>query len=127
MVPFQPKSHVAELYITPPVAEREVRFILELNIFQSLAESSPVVDTPAVPIESDTFGPTVAAVPFVMMSSGVDDAIFPNVRADCFELNVVQSVDERAPFWTAEAIARERICPESERPFALPRVTASCA
>jgi hypothetical protein len=44
-----------------------------------------------------------------------------------FELNVFQSIAESAPVLVEEASARERIWPERESPFALPRVTASCA
>lgn len=37
------RSPVVLSYKIPPVAERDVRFILLLNIFQSLAESAPTV------------------------------------------------------------------------------------
>jgi hypothetical protein len=111
----------------PPVAESEVRFIFELNMFQSAEERSPVVATPAVPIESETLGQTVAPVPFMTMSSGVEEVIFPNVRAFCLLLNMFQSVDESAPLCTPEARAREISCPESESPLPIPIVTASWA
>ena len=38
------KSPVPELYEIPPVTESEVRFILELNEFQSATEREPVVE-----------------------------------------------------------------------------------
>jgi hypothetical protein len=82
---------------------------LLLNVFQSVEERSPVVATPAFPIERDTLGHTVAPVPFMIVSSGVDDVISPNVRADCLLLNIVQSVEESAPFCTADARASERV------------------
>jgi hypothetical protein len=63
----------------------------------------------------------------MIVRAGVPEMILPNVRADCFELNVVQSVAESAPFWAAEAIASERVCPERESQFASQRVTAACA
>jgi hypothetical protein len=126
VVPVNPKTPVVLSYERyDPVVESEVRFILLLNVFQSVEERSHFVATPAFPIESDTFGHTVAAVPFMIVSSGVEEVISPNVRADCLPLNVVQSVEESAPFCIAEARASERVCPESESPFAVPRVTAS--
>jgi hypothetical protein len=126
VVPVNPNIPVVLSYERyDPTVESEVRLILLLNVFQSVDERSPFVATPALPIERDTFGHTVAPVPFTTTSSGTDEVILPNVRADCLELKVVQSVDDSAPFCTAEARARESIWPESERPFAVPSVTAS--
>jgi hypothetical protein len=126
VVPVNPNTPVLLSYERyDPIVESDVRLILLLNVFQSVDERSHFVATPAFPIESDTFGHTVVPVPFMIVSSGVDEAIFPNVRADCFALNVVQSVFESAPFCTADERARESCWPESERPFAEPRVTAS--
>jgi hypothetical protein len=108
VVPVNPNTPVVLSYERyDPTVESEVKLILELNAFQSVAERSPFVDTPAFQIESETFGHTVAPVPFTMVSSGVPDVILPNVRADCFELNVVQSVEDNAPFCRAEARARD--------------------
>ena len=39
-----PKSHVPLLYVSGPLTESEVRFILELNEFQSATEREPVVE-----------------------------------------------------------------------------------
>jgi hypothetical protein len=38
-----PNTHVVVLYVIPHVAERDVRLILLLKVFQSVAESAPVV------------------------------------------------------------------------------------
>jgi hypothetical protein len=57
-------------------------------------------------------------------------AIGPSAESDVrciFELKVFQSVLERAPIDDDEASARERVCPDRESQFAVPRVTASWA
>jgi hypothetical protein len=110
VVPVNPKTPVVGLYERyDPIVESDVRFILLLNVFQSVEERSHFVATPAFPIERETFGHTVAAVPFMIVSSGVEEVISPNVRAYCLPLNVVQSVEESAPFCTAEARASESV------------------
>ena len=40
---FMPKTPVRLLYVSGPVVERALRFILLLKVFQSVAESAPVV------------------------------------------------------------------------------------
>jgi hypothetical protein len=52
VVPFHPKRPVVGLYVIPQVAEREVRLILLLNVFQSNEESAPVLDAQASMSES---------------------------------------------------------------------------
>ena len=109
----------------PPVDESDVKFILLLKRFQSAEERIPELDVPAVVRENDTFGPTVAPVPFMTVSSGIAEVIFPNVSAFCFALKFDQSIDESAPVWIDEARASERFCPERNNPFPEPIVRAS--
>jgi hypothetical protein len=49
----------------------------------------------------------------------------PAIRVFCLLLKVFQSVDEIAPVVPDEARESESCCPESESPFAVPRVTAA--
>jgi hypothetical protein len=85
----------------------------------------PVEVVEAFQIEIVTFGHTVAPVPLVIVIAEFVVAIFPNMRADCLELNVVQSVAESAPVVVADARAREIPEPEIERPFGVPEMKPS--
>jgi hypothetical protein len=108
VVPVNPKTQVRLLYERyDPTVESEARLILELNVFQSVPVRSPVEVAEAFPIEIVTFGHTVAPVPLVTKIAGLREEIFPNVKADCFELNVFQFAIESAPVVVADARARE--------------------
>jgi hypothetical protein len=126
VVPVNPNTPVVLLYVRyDHTVESDVRFILLLNVVQSVPVRRPVEVVLAFPIDIVTFGHTVAPVPLVTKMAELREEIFPNVRADCFELNVVQSVFDSAPFCNAEASVRESTCPERESPFAVPSVTAA--
>jgi hypothetical protein len=112
-----PKSPVVLLYEIPHVAESEVREILELNAVQSVPVRRPVEVALAFQIAIVTFGQTVEFVPFVIVIEGFVVDIDPNVRADCLELNVFQSVRESAPVVVVDASPIERPVPTRESQF----------
>ena len=91
VVPVNPNTPVVLLYErSPPVTEREVRLILELNVFQSATERDPVVVIPARARERTLLA---NERPFV------GD---PREIVACLLLKIFQSVDERRP--VAEAL-----------------------
>lgn len=74
---------MVELYPIPPVAEREVRLILLLNVFQSVLESAPLVVAEARERESSC---PERVRPFAM----------PRVRGECASEESHATVPERA-------------------------------
>ena len=70
---------------------------LLLKVFQSAEVKSPVTQLVAFAIEKLTFGHTLAPVPFVTESAGVEELIFQNVSVFCLLLKVFQSADESHP------------------------------
>ena len=113
-----PKSPVVLLYEIPPPAESDVSQILLLNVVQSVPVRRPVDVADAFQIAMVTFGPTVEFAPPEMVMAELVVVKLPNVRADCLELNVVQSVPERAPVVVAFARARASPVPTRESPLA---------
>jgi hypothetical protein len=90
---------------------------LLLNRLQSVPVKSPVVPDPAFEREKLTFGHTLAHVPFVIESAGVEEVMFPKVREDCLLLNIFQSVLDKAHVAHEDESQRERVEPETESPF----------
>jgi hypothetical protein len=117
-----PKSPVLLLYEIPPVAVSEVRLILELNIVQSAPVRSHVELAVAFQIAIVTFGQTVEFAPLVIVIAVLVVEIDPNVRADCLELNIFQSVEESAPVVVLLASQIERPVPTRESPLAGVRI-----
>jgi hypothetical protein len=117
-----PKSPVLLLYEIPPVAEREVSPILLLNVVQSAPVRRPVDVALAFQIAIVTFGQTVEFAPLVMVIAVLVVEIDPNVRADCLELNIFQSVEESAPVVVLLASQIERPVPTRESPLAGVRI-----
>ena len=62
--------------------------------------------------------------PVALLYERYDPVVESDVR-EILELKDIQSETERAPEVVALARARESCCPERERPFEVPSVTAS--
>src|SRR3990172_1892114 len=93
---------------------------------------TPLVNCPTTTPESITspLPPacecSVVAPPSVRSTHSADAAltgVYPS--AACLELNVDQSVPDSAPVTPADARPRDKACPTSDKPLAVPMVTAA--
>lgn len=78
--------------IERPFGEPDMNPSLLLNNVKSEPSNSPVALVVALPMAIETFGQTVAFVPFVIVIAELAVLIDPKVSAFCFMLNAFQSV-----------------------------------
>lgn len=93
-----PKSPVPLLYVSGQLTESDVRFILLLNVIQSVAESAPVIIEDARSIPRTLLA---KVRPFVTQERDI---------VACLLLNVVQSDDLRSQVAVAEAYGILKVC-----------------
>jgi hypothetical protein len=90
-----------------------------LNVFQSVELKNPLVETPDCATCIDVPAPITAPVPPVMVRTAeVASVRFPFVSAGSLLLNVVQSVEDRAPLLVADAVGTCNVMTGVVVPFA---------
>jgi hypothetical protein len=90
-----------------------------LNVFQSVELKNPLVETPDCNTCIDVPVPITAPVPPVMVRTAeVASVRFPFVSAGSLLLNVVQSVEDRAPLLVADAVGTFNVITGVVVPFA---------